>query len=185
MTIEYFPRHSLCRDGLDVQCKKCKANHRELNKERKAVTIKVWQQANRDKIAACQQNRRALKAGAPSTLTSDDLARIRTDQGNGGYFCAESFEIVVETVDHLTPLTREGTSNWPENIALACGPCNTSKGNKTEAEFWIYLEVNGRMPEIGKRRRANVVPVGSTGVHNREEPRSSLVSPGGQTQGEG
>lgn len=38
------------------------------------------------------------------------------------------------TVDHLTPVTRGGSDD-PDNLAAACNPCNSQKGNRTESEY--------------------------------------------------
>ena len=38
------------------------------------------------------------------------------------------------TVDHKTPLSRGGKDD-PSNWAMCCHECNSSKANKTEAEF--------------------------------------------------
>lgn len=40
------------------------------------------------------------------------------------------------TGDHVVPHTRGGESR-PENVVCACGRCNTSKGNRTLAE-WVH-----------------------------------------------
>jgi 5-methylcytosine-specific restriction endonuclease McrA len=42
-------------------------------------------------------------------------------------------------VEHLVPKARGGT-NRVSNLVIACGPCNTAKGNQTAAE-WGYPEV--------------------------------------------
>ena len=46
-------------------------------------------------------------------------------------------------VDHIIPLTREGTSNWPSNLQLLCPSCNPSKGAKTHEEYLEYRRVMG------------------------------------------
>lgn len=38
------------------------------------------------------------------------------------------------TIDHIVPISRGGTNSL-NNIALACGHCNSSKGNKTLDEW--------------------------------------------------
>jgi 5-methylcytosine-specific restriction endonuclease McrA len=42
------------------------------------------------------------------------------------------------TRDHKIPLTRGG-SDYIENIALSCGPCNFRKHTKTDTEFRARL----------------------------------------------
>ena len=42
------------------------------------------------------------------------------------------------TLDHLTPVSRGGGGHV-ENLAVCCGPCNSSKRDKTESEYLIWL----------------------------------------------
>ena len=44
-------------------------------------------------------------------------------------------------VDHVVPLMRGG-SNDPDNICLACKPCNLAKGILTGTEFLALLEAS-------------------------------------------
>lgn len=67
----------------------------------------------------------------------DVSAGIRFDGRfiNGG----GSSKHAVATVDHLTPISRGGR-NHPDNMVLACGPCNYEKGDMTLAEYVAYKE---------------------------------------------
>lgn len=52
-----------------------------------------------------------------------------------GYSCAYCGATGVDFhIDRIHPFSRGGT-NDPENLTLACGPCNISKGDKT-VEVW-------------------------------------------------
>ena len=53
-------------------------------------------------------------------------------------YCDKELTLKQATLEHKQPITREGT-NDKENLAIACGHCNHSKNNKTEAEFEEYL----------------------------------------------
>lgn len=44
-------------------------------------------------------------------------------------YCLSSFSYSQLTLDHVIPISKGGKTSW-ENIVAACGPCNTSKGNK-------------------------------------------------------
>lgn len=170
-TTEYFYKDNWSGDGLRTSCKTCISVHgrayyednkervavrgrayREANRERITVTSKVWKSANRDKLLVYYSDYKARKTGASGTFAEEDIVRMRIEQGNCCYYCCVSFDIEPETVDHKQPLSRGG-SNWPENLCLACGPCNFSKCNKTEAEFWGYLKLIGQMPEIDEFSR--------------------------------
>lgn len=50
------------------------------------------------------------------------------------YLCGVSLTPKTTHMEHRKPLSRGGTA-WPANTAPACGPCNLSKNNKTEAEY--------------------------------------------------
>jgi len=82
----------------------------------------------------------ARKRGAGGTATDEDLFWIEEAQSYLCFYC--STPLPLESVIHLehkTPLSRGG-SNGPENLALACAPCNLSKGAKTAQEF---MEMKG------------------------------------------
>lgn len=55
------------------------------------------------------------------------------------YYCGKELTIDTATEDHRIPLSRGGT-DWISNIVPACGSCNSSKGPKTETEYWEYLK---------------------------------------------
>jgi 5-methylcytosine-specific restriction endonuclease McrA len=46
------------------------------------------------------------------------------------YYCYQVFLKEQLTIEHLIPLS-EGGSNEPDNIALACRPCNLQRGKET------------------------------------------------------
>ncbi|MFQ6135383.1 MAG: HNH endonuclease [Nitrososphaerales archaeon] len=61
------------------------------------------------------------------------IARIRRQEGLLGQViceeCRRSFPIDIMEVDHITPVTRDG-SGRPTNLRLLCPPCNKRKGSK-------------------------------------------------------
>lgn len=62
--------------------------------------------------------------------------------------------------DHLTPVSRGGP-NTLENLGLACGPCNMSKGARTEDEYRHLLSVrhDWSLDEIAAARSAGRLDV--------------------------
>lgn len=81
--------------------------------------------------------RRARKASVPGSHTAEDIAVILTSQKNRCAACTVEFSLEIGcrfTVDHIIPLYLGG-SNWPLNIQLLCGPCNSSKGHKHPSEW--------------------------------------------------
>lgn len=158
-TTEYFFKHDGFKDGLGVQCKTCRKDYREINEDQLKAAIGAWKQAHPYKCQIYGLNYEARKAGAEGTFDEADLRIIFADQEGVCYYCAVRFgEDIRSTVDHKQPLSKNG-SNWPSNLCLACKSCNSSKCDKTEAQFWKYLEVVGRMPEIRARREEVAVEV--------------------------
>lgn len=58
------------------------------------------------------------------------------------------------TIDHITPRSRGGVSNW-ENCVLACVDCNNRKANRTPEEAGLYLKTKPIRPTW---RRLYAVP---------------------------
>lgn len=87
--------------------------------------------ANREKVCAASQRRRALKAAAPGSFTAVEFIALCAAHDNRCAYCGNEAKL---TADHATPLSRGG-SNWIENIVPACGSCNASKGTRTADEF--------------------------------------------------
>ncbi len=69
----------------------------------------------------------------------------------GGYCngCEEHFPLRHFQVDHIVPRAKGGTDHI-SNLQLLCGPCNSTKGTKTQAELLVLLTDKGWI----KRRKA-------------------------------
>lgn len=87
----------------------------------------------RESARACTAKRRALKLAAGESYTKEDVARLYGKQEGLCAYCPKPLLRDYE-VDHVVPLSRGG-SNGIENIALACMPCNRSKGSKSLEEW--------------------------------------------------
>lgn len=80
--------------------------------------------------------RRVRKFRSRGTYTRTDIDRL-FDRQEGrcvAPWCRAAL-IFGHHTDHKTPLSRGG-SNWPRNLQLLCAPCNTSKGSKTQREWF-------------------------------------------------
>lgn len=79
---------------------------------------------------------------ASGTFSRQDLSKIRGKQNNLCFYCQCSLEFNNTrhgaTIDHLIPLTRNGT-NWPENLVAACRSCNSKKRTMTVKEYLHQL----------------------------------------------
>lgn len=87
-------------------------------------------------------NYRARSANAEGTWTEEEFQEICSNQEWLCFYCGEFMEKA--TVDHMIPLSRGG-SNWPDNLAAACGHCNYSKADKTPEEYfeWLIIRKQG------------------------------------------
>lgn len=105
---------------------------RAANKERIAERNRLWRQNNQDTYKAGKRNYRARKRGAAGSHTQEDVEARLISQKRRCWWCEAKLQKY--EVDHLIPLSKGG-SNGPENIVLACGFCNRSKGAKMPWEF--------------------------------------------------
>jgi 5-methylcytosine-specific restriction endonuclease McrA len=113
--------------------------HRKYHKENKEKVLerkRKWQKENPEKCAESTRKRRARKVNAAGSHTAEQVKARFDYYGNKCIYCGSDENLEVE---HRIPLARGG-SDWPANLAPACGPCNRSKGTKTETEFKKILE---------------------------------------------
>jgi len=75
--------------------------------------------------------RRARITRVLATLTAAEWEAILEAADYACIYCGSTKQI---TQDHLTPISRGG-NHTAENVAPACGPCNSSKGAKIVTEF--------------------------------------------------
>lgn len=110
----------------------------------------VWYEANRDYVReyhrqyrkakpefrkAQSERRRSLKKQALGTHTAADIITLYEQSEDRCMYCG--IRLFGEYhLDHIHPLSRGGT-NWPENLAIACVRCNTSKNDRTLAEWQL------------------------------------------------
>jgi 5-methylcytosine-specific restriction endonuclease McrA len=86
---------------------------------------------------------RARKHGASGDATQAQINARAAFFGGVCSYCGGAYECI----DHVIPLSRGG-SNWPANLRPACLSCNSSKRNKTLAEWAEFKE------RIAARKRA-------------------------------
>jgi 5-methylcytosine-specific restriction endonuclease McrA len=92
---------------------------------------RLWREANPEKARVILHRSRSRKRNAEGSFTAADIDRQRKAQKGKCYYCGKKCKL---TVEHLVPLDRGGT-NWPDNIVLACKPCNSGKRNKLPHEY--------------------------------------------------
>lgn len=90
---------------------------------------KRWRDRNPEKVRANVEARRALKLGAPGSLTADEWRAILKKWGNKCALCGKPGKKKFGgslTKDHIVPLSRGGT-NYAHNIQPAHRSCNARK----------------------------------------------------------
>lgn len=94
-------------------------------------------------------NRRVALNLRQTTPTISDLEKWINRKSYSCYYCLIDLILDDITVDHKTPLFREGTNNL-ENLCIACSSCNTIKGSLTEEEFRQLLELVKNWEDSGQ-----------------------------------
>lgn len=122
--------------------------YRAANLEKCRLANRVWAAKNKAKKNDIYRKYAATEYGKAARYIRErrrrdridrkatrDVALLRAAIVRAGYceYCAEFKQAL--TLDHVIPISRGG-SDEPSNWAAACGLCNSSKGNRTPAE-WV------------------------------------------------
>ena len=121
---------------------KLNAKSRRYNSENKEKLREInarFREKNRESLNNRERRRRATKFNLPGSHTSDDIAVLLENQAGKCNYCSGNIRGKY-SVDHIIPITREGSSDSIENIQLLCKSCNSSKHNKTHDEYVVWLE---------------------------------------------
>lgn len=95
------------------------------NKTRSQANGRRWKHTEQGRLYARLE--RHARRGQPINM---EHARILL--ADPCAYCGEP----ATAIDHITPITKGGTSEW-ENLAPACGSCNSSKGNRLLLTFLL------------------------------------------------
>lgn len=112
--------------------------YRAKNPEKCAEIARQWKADNPEQALALKRNYKARKRNAEGSHTAEDIISLYAIQEGRCYYCDDPLGLDYH-VDHRQPLSRSG-SNDPDNLAIACCPCNLSKKDKTEAEFFAIMK---------------------------------------------
>lgn len=157
-TSEYFWVNRVLKYGLETRCKEClkakrqnwekeyhiryRERSRELERLRRLANPESlrtrkrrFRQTERGKLQHRAETsiRKARKKGIGGSYTSEDIKRQFKAQKGKCYWCHKKLDEY--HVDHVIPVTREGSSNDPWNLVLACHVCNESRNNKLPHEW--------------------------------------------------
>ncbi len=138
------------RAAKAAEIKAQRAEHYVANKPTINARNNKAKKDNPEAINAINGNRRALKKGAPGKWTRADKRAIYEMAGNKCERCGATECL---TLDHIVPLARETSTNWPCNLQVLCQSCN-SKKNEDWVEIWVAGELLGRMPAPPARIKA-------------------------------
>jgi len=71
-------------------------------------------------------------------ISQTKIKILKEQQDNKCFYCKQELNEETLTVDHKTPISRQGTDAI-ENLCLACKKCNLEKNNLTLEEFKMHL----------------------------------------------
>ena len=103
------------------------------NPDRVRAMKAAWRKKNKDRIRVWTIARRAMKRGAEGSYTVNDIDVIMKAQHRKCGYCRKSIKNGYH-VDHIVALINGGT-NWPRNLQLLCGSCNSRKNAKDPIVF--------------------------------------------------
>ena len=148
---DHFYGETRAKTGRMSQCISC-WNKREISREKQGAYNKKWRDRNPEKVRAIRKRkylkdydkilaynrlRKARELNAPGELTEEDVQKQYQRQKGKCYYCGKKLGKRRRDyhADHIVPLTREGSTNHPDNIVIACPHCNDSKCNRLPHEW--------------------------------------------------
>lgn len=108
------------------RAKTYKEYHKRHKKARNAFCRKYCKE-NPEIILASSRRRRARKKKAEGSFSAAEWKALCRQYGHKCLGCGKRKKL---TADHVVPLSKGG-SNYISNIQTLCGPCNSSKRDKT------------------------------------------------------
>jgi 5-methylcytosine-specific restriction endonuclease McrA len=129
---EYLAAQALARywEHRDEICEKTNARRADPQVKAKQAAYNKTHRANRNANTAARRAR--LLNGEGRHTVRDVQAQYELQEGRC-FYCSTELNDGFH-VDHYIPLSRGG-SNGPENIVIACPPCNLKKGSKHPFDF--------------------------------------------------
>jgi len=118
--------------------------YRDTHKEIKAINDRIWSKANKGKINAKTNKRRATKLNQTPVLSQAEIARIKDKYELSSYLTKLTGEQY--HVDHIVPIIKGGLHH-PLNLRVITAEDNLSKGTNipelTEANVTLHAEYYG------------------------------------------
>lgn len=113
------------------------------NREKVGAMTRAWRLANPYKVYAIAQRRLERLYNLSGTHTKEEIIGL-IDAANG--ICPACGDPPTEynpwCIDHITPISWKGSTNYIINLQPLCRKCNTSKGNHHDTNYIIgtYIE---------------------------------------------
>jgi len=98
---------------------------------------------------------RAWKRKRESKFIREIVSALLSKQSKKCYYCKCDISLN-PTIDHLTPISRGAILTDVFNMVLSCDECNSAKGDLTEKEFLLFIEIHNRHPTSYERLQAYV-----------------------------
>lgn len=130
--------------GVRAECKVC-TNKRHATYDT-TEKYRKWAEKNKQKGNVVYWNMRAWKVnsryiqryGISEKLTGEEL-HIKFASTSECCYCGTPITHDSCHIEHVVPVS-VGGSNTISNIDFSCGKCNTTKGGKTDKEFFEYIK---------------------------------------------
>lgn len=139
-----FHKEKKGKFGVRAECKGCtKRRHRTYDSKEK---YQKWVQNNKEKGNVVYWNMRAWKVndrykrryGITEKLSGQDL-HDKFSKVTSCCYCGTSIAHDDCHIEHIVPAFKGGP-NTIDNIDFSCGKCNTTKGTRTDKEFFDYIK---------------------------------------------
>lgn len=136
-----FHKDVCTTDGRSSRCKECNINKSrewyKKNKERASATVSVYRKTLRGRsVKLASDSLRSERSKAAGPMRSDVLVVLQLAYGS---LCVKCKTKVADTVDHIIPLSWEGTSNNIRNLQPLCKSCNSSKQDSNNIDYRPFI----------------------------------------------
>jgi len=123
-------------------------SRRQKDPDKYNATVRARRQSDPSGNRAANHKRRVSKIGISASVTAADIRNQFAAQGQRCYYCWTFLGLIGYEVDHFIALAQGGRHS-PDNIVIACRPCNLSK-NKFDA-FAYFKKIGVKVEPIRRQ----------------------------------
>lgn len=143
LSLDSFYRQKSRKDGRAVYCKQCRKEQKQAylaTPEGRTQYLTTAQQRRKTRLMEDSEYRRRYYSQTDTrkrntVYTPEALEYMPIILGDPCVYCGAT----ATTVDHIIPVSKGGSSDW-DNLAPACGSCNSRKNDRPLLGFML----NGR-----------------------------------------